>query len=241
MNWYEEARKRIVLALDDPEDTALLEDLGPRVKIVKLHALCDTLGASAVIQLIRRAAPHRKGFFDWKLLDTSGTVIARARIAKHAGASMMTVHGRGEPAMIRGAVLYGPPHVFAVMRLTTETKSDIGGLDAVGEWASRAVNAGVAGLVTPAEDLPFLAENLARLKLDTSRKVAFVVPGIRPAGESTDEHASTATPQWAIQNGADFLVIGRPITRAPDPVKVFDAIVEEVAQALAERARGGKP
>ncbi len=239
MNWYEEARKRIILALDGlnaKESVHLLERLGPRVKIVKLHALCDELGASAAMQLIRRGAKRRKGFFDLKFLDTSGTVIARAQIAKRAGADMLTVHGRGEPAMIRGAVLYGPPNIFAVMRLTTERRSAIGGLDAIGGWASHAINAGVAGLVTPAADLPLFAENLARLKLDTGRKVALVVPGIRPDGESADEHISSAPPREAIRNGADFLVIGRPITRASDPVKAFDAIVEEVAEALAKRA-----
>ncbi|MBI4385453.1 orotidine-5'-phosphate decarboxylase [Candidatus Parcubacteria bacterium] len=241
MNWREEAKKRVVLALDTPnakEGTRLLERLGPRIKIVKVHTLCDELGASDAMHLVHRGAKRRKGFFDLKLFDTSGTVIARAQIAKRAGAGMLTVHGRGEPAMIRGAVLYGPLHVFAVMRLTTETRSTVGGLDAIGEWASRAINAGVKGLVTPAADLPFLAENL---RLNLNRKIWLVVPGIRPAGQSADEHVSSATPKEAIRNGADFLVIGRPITQAPDPVAAFDAIVEEVAEALAKRERGGNP
>ncbi|MBI2624145.1 orotidine 5'-phosphate decarboxylase [Candidatus Parcubacteria bacterium] len=240
MDWKQEARNRIILALNAPyanEGARLLERLGSRVKIVKLHTLCDVLGASAAMHLVHRGAKHRKGFFDLKLLDTSEAVIARAQIAKEAGASMLTVHGRGTPAMIRSAVLYGPLNIFAVMRLTTEERSTIGGLNAVGEWASRAINAGVSGLVTPSADLPFLTENIVRL----NRKVPLIAPGIRPDGQSADEHVSSATPKEAIRNGADFLVIGRPITRAPDPVAAFDAIVEEVAEALAEREHGGKP
>lgn len=241
MDWKEEARKSIVLALDNlnaEESTRLLERLDPRVNIVKVHTLYDDLGASVAMHLIHRGAKRRKGFADLKFLDTSETVIARALVAKHAGASMLTVHGRGEPAMIRGAVLHGPPHVFAVMRLTTETRSSIGGLDAIGEWASRAISAGVTGLVTPEADLPFLAENLARLKKTSLyRNISLVVPGIRPDGQSADEHISSAPPREAIRKGANLLVIGRSVTRAPDPVAAFDAIVEEVAGALAERAK----
>lgn len=237
MDKKQQAGERIILALDDldPDRCArLLERLGRRVRIVKNHDLCDSLGAYGAMRLLRHhgAHPHLMGFFDLKILDTPETAAVRARILRDAGASILTVHGRGTIAMIQAAVQCGPPNIFAVLRLTTEERSTIGGLAAVGAWASRALNAGVTGLVTPKADLQFLKENLARYH----RKIQLVAPGIRPAGQSADEHISSAPPREAIRNGADLLVVGRPITRASDPVAAFDSIAEEVAQALAERA-----
>ena len=162
-------------------------------------------------------------FVDAKLHDIPNTVAAAARQLGSAGARWVTVHTSGGRAMMEAAVegLAGgagdqPSGILGVTVLTSLS-------DQVGRLARLAASAGVEGVVCSTREIRVCAE--------AAPDLIRVVPGIRPSGVAHDDQARVATPQTAISEGADFLVIGRPITRAPDPA----AAAAEIAETILER------
>jgi orotidine-5'-phosphate decarboxylase len=162
-------------------------------------------------------------FLDLKLHDIPNTVAGAVRAVLPLRPRMLTIHASGGPAMIRSAVQAsasaGPdrPMILAVTVLTSLHQHD---LDAVGVRATPAeqvlrlgrlaVEAGADGLVcSPLE--------VAMLRQAMGSAVALVVPGIRPVGSAAGDQARTMTPAQAISAGADWIVVGRPITGASDP------------------------
>jgi orotidine-5'-phosphate decarboxylase len=154
---------------------------------------------------------------------------------------MMTVHALGGPKMIeaarrgltRGAAVAGLPEpaLLAVTILTSHVEADLPGLGIEGPIADRvvalaklAVAAGALGVVSSPEELVALADALSPTALR-------VTPGIRGAGEATQDQARTLPPDEAIRRGATHLVVGRPIRDAADPVAAARAIVARIAQA----------
>jgi orotidine-5'-phosphate decarboxylase len=91
--------------------------------------------------------------------------------------------------------------------------------------ADLAIEAGCEGVIASGESVKALRQHLGS-------KPIIVVPGVRPSGSSTDDHKRTLTPAKAIEYGADYLVVGRPIRNAPDPAKAAEAIVMEMAEAI---------
>ncbi len=140
---------------------------------------------------------------------------------------MLTVHATGGPTMVEAAVAglaegarggSGPtPIVLAVTVLTSMSDDDLAAVgmppaaQQVPALAEMAVEAGAPGLVCAPRDL-------ARVRTSVGDDAVLVTPGVRPAGGSDDDHARAATPAQAIADGASYLVVGRPITRASDPV-----------------------
>jgi orotidine-5'-phosphate decarboxylase len=150
---------------------------------------------------------------------------------------MMTVHAAGGPAMLAAAraALEGvadPPELLAVTVLTSMDRAQ---LNAVGVERSPAeqvellarmgLDAGMRGFVCSPQEV-------ARLRALTGREGVLVIPGIRPAGAATGDQKRIATPGDALRRGASYLVVGRPITQAPDPAEAAQAILREMAEAL---------
>ena len=199
--------------------------LAPEVGLLKvgLEALW-AVGPEAV----RAVAAHGPVFADAKLHDIPTTVErASANIAR-LGVAMVTVHALGGAAMMRaaregvhrGAAEGGvdPPLIVAVTVLSSHAGEDLA-TPASLAWEAR--DAGMDGVVVSGEDVREVREVCGE-------EACLVVPGIRPAGANGDDQVRVLTPASAIERGADFLVVGRPITGAPDPAGVARAIVRSV-------------
>lgn len=174
-------------------------------------------------------------FLDLKLHDIPNTVAGGIRSATEAGASLLTIHAGGGPAMMaaaaEAAAAPGAPRLLAV---TVLTSMDANELSAVGvacspaeqviRLAMLAKRAGINGMVCSAEEILTLRAKLGYESM-------LVIPGIRPTGSDIGDQKRIATPEVAIERGASMLVVGRPITRAADPARAAVSILDEIARA----------
>jgi orotidine-5'-phosphate decarboxylase len=177
-------------------------------------------------------------FLDLKLHDIPNTVAGAVRAAAGLGGAMLTVHAPGGRAMLRAAADAAkaskvPPTILAVTVLTSLSDADLAemgipeaALDHALRLADLALASGCDGIVCSPLEVAAMRERFGR-------DVLLVVPGVRPAGSAAGDQRRTLTPAEAIAAGADYLVIGRPITAAPDPAAAARAIAAEIASARA--------
>jgi orotidine-5'-phosphate decarboxylase len=223
--------KKIAVALDTAdrgEFQAWCALFGPRVGVLKvgLEAFVRW-GPPAVEEAVAAAEAV---FLDLKLHDIPNTVAGAVRSARQLGVRYLTLHGAGGAAMLEAAAAEaGPLRLLAITLLTHLEPQDLAALDLPGEaparvrrWAALAHASGCAGAVcSPLE--------LSQLRPHLPHPFLLVTPGIRPAGAARDDQRRVATPREALAAGADLLVIGRPLTRAPDPEVALKALAEEMA------------
>jgi len=213
---------------DVAEAESLAERLAGRVAFIKVGLeLFTSVGPDAVGR-VRRHAPV---FLDLKLHDIPNTVERAAGAAARLGVDLLTVHGLGGPAMVEAAVRGAatgaraagtdPPRVIAVTVLSSHTGE---GLPAPVSIAVQAIGAGAAGVVVSGEDVTAVRRAIGQDPL-------VVVPGIRTVGEGTDDQVRVLTPAEALRRGADLIVVGRPVSRAADPVFAVTAILRAVGAA----------
>ena len=204
---------------------ALAERLHGEAGVLKVGLeLFAARGPEAVTRL-RAFGPI---FLDVKLHDIPNTVEGAARNCARLGIAMMTVHALGGEAMVRAAVRgatrgaddagYAAPMVLAVTVLSSLAGE---GLASPSSLAFEAVAAGASGVVVSGEDVAQVHEVLGP-------NACLVVPGIRPAGSNGHDQVRILTPEEAVERGADYLVVGRPITDSPDQAGVARAIVATV-------------
>ncbi len=229
-----EINKRIVVALDyatvEPM-YALVDQLDPsmcRLKVGK--ELFTRFGADMVKELQSRDFDV---FLDLKFHDIPNTVAKAVVAAADLGVWMVNVHASGGSQMMEAArkslEAYGDdsPLLIAVTVLTSMSAADLQelGLPApdimVPRLAQLAKNAGCDGVVSSAREAQMIKELCGQ-------SFSTVTPGIRPAGASQDDQTRILTPAQAVEQGADYLVIGRPITQATDPLKALQAIHQEL-------------
>jgi len=228
------ARERLIVALDAPDIATAehwVESLGDSVVFYKVGMeLIYGGGGLPLAQRLIAAGKHV--FIDLKLHDIPNTVEhATSQIAR-LGADFLTVHAY--PQTMRAAVAGAKGSglkLLAVSVLTSSDDSDLaeagyalGVRDLVARRATQAESLGIDGLVSSAAEASLLR---------AAHKPPFllVTPGIRPAGVGVGDQKRVATPASAIRDGADYLVVGRPVTAAPDPRAAAEAIVDEIAQA----------
>ncbi|TAM62082.1 orotidine-5'-phosphate decarboxylase [bacterium] len=189
-----------------------------------------------------RAALREAGariFVDAKLCDIPRTVEAAVRALVEPGVEIVNVHAFGGTAMMRAAVdaaarrarelgMPAPPKIFAVTLLTSLAGEDLAELGLGGDAATNVVRlaalahrAGCAGVVCSALEVP-------RIKAVCGAAFETLCPGIRPAGSARDDQKRVVTPRAAAALGADYIVVGRPVVQAPDPVAAARAILEEL-------------
>lgn len=235
-----DACDRVITALDVPTAEAALAlagRLGDRARFVKVGLELFTAAGPTVVQLLQ--GQGKLVFLDLKLNDIPNTVAGAARSAARLGVDLMTMHaGCGQAAMAAAAEALaaaqpGPsgrrPALLAVTVLTSLGPEDLavtapgaGSVaDQVQRLASLAWRSGCDGLVCAAADLPALRAELGPQPLA-------VTPGIRPAGSEVQDQKRVATPRSACRDGADFLVVGRPITGADDPARAHADITAEL-------------
>ncbi len=179
-------------------------------------------------QAVTRLRVFAPVFLDVKLHDIPNTVEGAARNCARLGISMLTVHALGGEAMVaagvRGAVAgaeHGRHPVPKVLAVTVLSSLAGEGLASPASLAFEAVAAGADGVVVSGEDV-------AQVREVVGTDACLVVPGIRPAGSNGHDQVRILTPEEAIERGADYLVVGRPITGSSDPAGVARAIVSAV-------------
>jgi orotidine-5'-phosphate decarboxylase len=239
------ARDKLIVALDVPSAEAglrLTERLRGHAGMFKVGLENFTAEGPVLPRFL--VAIGEKVFLDLKLHDIPNTVRAAARQAAQLGVSVFNVHASGGRKMMAAALAGAQegsagrpdgsrPLVLAVTVLTSLTGEDLAELgisgsteEAVVRLALLARQAGLDGVVASPREVTALRRALGP-------GFVIVTPGIRPATAAADDQARIATPGSAIRAGADYLVVGRPITEAPDPAAAADAIVAEMEKALA--------
>jgi len=234
----EEARRRLIVALDVPSAEAALELVNRLERCCQWFKvgmeLFTAAGPAAIEPIVARG---HSVFLDLKFHDIPNTVAGAVRSAAGLGVRMMNVHALGGPAMLVAArtaldELSDPPQLLAVTVLTSMDTGQLraAGLDRMAAeeaelLARSSLDAGIRGFVCSPQEV-------TALRALAGPEAALVVPGIRPAGAALGDQRRIATPGEAMRAGASYLVVGRPITQASDPAEAAEAIVREMAGAI---------
>ena len=234
-----DARARLAVALDLPDRASLLamaRRVAPEAGVLKLGLEAFVAeGPSLVREVVASGADV---FLDLKLHDIPNTVGRAAAAAVATGAAIVNCHASGGRAMMRAfgdegraaAAKAGraAPRLIAVTVLTSLDAAAVAAVGFAGtpreaavRLASLAQEAGLDGVVCSPEEI-------AAIRAACGPDFLLVVPGVRPAGADTGDQKRVATPAEAIHAGADLLVVGRPITGAPDPAAAARAIAAEI-------------
>ncbi len=245
-----DAADRLIVALDHPDlrdAKRLMDRLTGAVGLFKIgSALFTRYGPSAIEAVQRRGG---KVFLDLKFHDIPQTVGLAAGQAAEMGVFMFNVHASGGPSVLRAAVeavsdSAKPPILIAV---TVLTSLDAGDLHAVGfrETAEQLVirlarltrDSGLDGVVASPREVRAIRETCGD-------DFCIVTPGVRPAGaehSAPTDQKRIATPEDALAEGSDYLVVGRPISGADDPAAAAESILEEMTRGMCRRGTSGNP
>jgi len=230
-------KERLIVALDTAtadEARALVGRLGTSVSFYKVGKELFTAAGPAIVRELTGAG-HRV-FLDLKFHDIPNTVAAAVRSAASLGVSMLTVHASGGSKMLRAATEAAAASEAkpTVLGVTVLTSMDADQLHAIGvsggiaqqvlRLAGLALHAGCGGLVASAREA-------APLRRELGAAFTLVTPGIRPAGGDAADQVRVVTPADAIRAGADYLVVGRPITQAEDPAAAAREIARQIELA----------
>jgi orotidine-5'-phosphate decarboxylase len=221
-------RERLILALDMPgKDEALgvARRLAGAVGMVKIGLEAFTAHGPDLVRAVRDLGIDV--FLDLKIHDIPNTAAGAAREARKLGARLVTVHALGGAEMVRAAVegSAGETDVIAVTLLTSMNADTLGAVGLGGTVADAALRLGELARGAGAKGLVCSTHELVRLApLGGTR----VVPGVRPAGAGAGDQKRVATPVEAVRPGATWLVVGRPILAATDPLAAATAIVAEI-------------
>ena len=227
--------KRILCAIDTADLGAALdlaEALVGRIGGMKIgKQLFTAHGPDAVARII---GTGHKVFLDLKFHDIPATVAGAVSAAADLGCFVLTVHASGGPEMLRAAAGFaaGSANSPLVVGVTVLTSLDDGDLDAIGQsgpvskqvlrLARLARSCGLGGVVCSPHEIVALRGALGG-------EFKLIVPGVRPDWAGADDQKRIMTPAEAVAAGADYLVIGRPITRAADPADAAGRIADEIA------------
>lgn len=228
-------RAPVAVALDLPDLAAvqaIAAATGPHASTMKVGLETFLRDGSAAVATAREASGGAAIFLDLKLHDIPNTVAGAARSVAPLAPDYLTVHAAGGAAMIRAAVEALPgTRITAVTVLTSMAQDDLDAvglrgpaIDAVRRLAVLAVAAGARAIVCSPQEV-------AAVRAEVDDDVVLITPGVRPAGTAGgDDQARVATPEQALADGADLLVIGRPITAAADPGAAAAAIAAALAR-----------
>jgi orotidine-5'-phosphate decarboxylase len=223
--------EKIIVALDVPgrrEALKIATQLAPAISIFKIGLQLYTAEGPDIVRAILNTGV--KVFLDLKLHDIPNTVARAVESAGRLGVQMLTIHLSGGPAMIEAAVA-ARDESLSILGVTVLTSIDQETLRATGvesevsdhvlRLAQLGARAGINGLVASPHEIQILRKNLGD-------RITLVVPGVRPSGSDAADQKRIMTPQAALEAGADYLVIGRPITGDPNPAEAVKRILDEM-------------
>jgi orotidine-5'-phosphate decarboxylase len=226
----------VAVALDAPD----LETAARWAALVTPHVSTVKIGLELYLRYGPQVVASVRGasgvsvFLDLKLHDIPATVAGATRAVARLRPNVLTVHAAGGPDVVRAAVESAPgTMVAAVTVLTSLSDANLDQIgvsgpvsDAVLRLAVLSVEAGARGLVCSPREVAAVREAVGR-------DIYLITPGVRPAGTASNDQARVATPEEAVLAGADLLVIGRPITAAPDPGAAAAAIAASLRRLTA--------
>ncbi len=234
-----EARERLIVALDvdaQEEAFALVDELSSVVDIFKVGIAPFTGYGSALVEKINKKG--KKVFLDLKFHDIPNTVKNAARVSAMQGVFMTNFHCLGGRRMLEAAVEgakegsakagENPPILLGVTVLTSMDEREMKGIGLSGrleekviEFAKMAADSGLDGVVASAREAAGIKEKIGK-------DFVVVTPGVRPVWAAAGDQKRIVTPRKAVQNGADYVVVGRPIIKADDPAEAAKRIIEEM-------------
>ncbi|MGV6839974.1 MAG: orotidine-5'-phosphate decarboxylase [Planktomarina sp.] len=230
------ADDRLIVAMDVPNGLAgleLAEKLGDSVSFYKIGLGMLTGGGLALANELKKEHGKRI-FLDMKLFDIGATVEAAVRGLAQFDLDFLTVHG--DPHVVRAAKEGAGGSDMKILAVTVLTSLDRADLDdclicdgdipdLVETRAARAMEAGADGVISSPQEA-------ARIRaLPQSAGKLIITPGVRPVGADIGDQKRIATPASAIANGADHVVVGRPIWQAPDPKQAALDVLSEIKTA----------
>lgn len=219
-----------------------IRQLRHRIGFVKIGSQLFTAEGPSGVQRISRRVPGI--FLDLKFCDIPNTVAGAVQSAASLpGIRMLTLHATGGLSMLKAArtalkPFKNPPMLLGVTVLTSLDEAELIRIGLTGPIRGRVTALARMAKIAGMDGIVASGIHLEGLRKMLGRKMAIVVPGIRPAERTPsrknnrDDQAQVATPGNAVLAGADYLVVGRPITAAPDPARAFDAILEEMKVAM---------
>lgn len=231
---------RLIVALDVPDALsgfALADKLGDSVGFYKIGLGMLTGGGLALANELKQDRGKRI-FLDMKLFDIGATIEAAVRGIARFDLDFLTVHG--DPHVVRAAREGAAGSDLRILAVTILTSLDRADLDAglirpgdlreiVRERAARAFEAGAHGVIASPQEAAMIRA------LPESDGRLIVTPGVRPAGSALGDQKRVATPAQAVADGADHIVVGRPIWQAADPRAAAEGIIAELASPQAQR------
>jgi len=231
----QEFRERLIVALDVPTASTaqrVVQQLGESVSTYKVGLQLFTAEGPAVVREL--VAAGRTVFLDLKIHDIPNTVAHAVKSAVDSGAKMLTVHASGGAAVLRAAVEAANHRlsILAVTVLTSLNDEDMQEIGFAGTTVDEALRMAALARSTGCDAVVTSAREVSAVRRMLGEGFGIVVPGIRPLGASQDDQSRVATPAQAVQAGATQIVVGRPITRAADPIQAVNAILEEMAGAV---------
>jgi orotidine-5'-phosphate decarboxylase len=223
---------KIIVALDvatKKEAVTLVEELREQISFFKIGLQLYTAEGPEIVRAV--LATGVKVFLDLKLHDIPNTVARAVESAAQLGVQMLTIHLSGGPEMIRAAVT-ARKNNLSILGVTVLTSATDQTLHAIGisdkidnqvlRLARLGVEAGIDGLVASPLEVKMLRDQFGA-------KIKLVVPGIRPSWSEAGDQRRVMTPRQAVESGADYLVIGRPIIAHTNPCKAVAEILDELA------------
>lgn len=229
------ARDRLIFALDVPDHAAAvawMDRLGDTVSFYKIGL--ELLSGGDYFPVLDELARRGKRIFaDLKFHDVPATVAGAVRGLAQRPVTFATVHCDSRAMLEAAAAAKGSLRLLAVTVLTSNDAADLAALGVVGDLPDVVIararlvqSSGIDGVVCSGADLP-------RLRAALGPDLLTVCPGIRPATGSHDDQKRTVDVPTAFAQGADYIVVGRPIRHAPDPRAAAEAMVAQIEQALA--------
>ena len=228
-------RDRLIVALDVSSAAAaqkVVSEIGESAHIFKVgKQLFTAEGPQLVRDLV---AAGRKVFLDLKFHDIPNTVAAAVAEAAKLNVTMLTIHASGGGRMLRAAVEAAskadvPPMILAVTVLTSMEDSDLPGIGVRGTVIDQTLRLATLAITNGCDGIVTSAHEVRELRSELGDDFAVVTPGVRPIGSSKGDQARVVTPAEAVAAGATHIVVGRPITAAPDPAAAAKEIIQQIS------------
>jgi len=225
------AAEKIIVALDVPsqeEARSLLGLLAGEVGAFKIGLQRYTADGPDLVRVATTSGPV---FLDLKLYDIPNTVAKAVESADRLGVRMLTLHLSGGGEMIRAAVVARKSKML-LLGVTVLTSSNDATLEETGvssTTSDQVLRLARLGVANGIDGLVASPQEARMLRQEFGDRIKIITPGIRPVGSETGDQKRIASPREAVEAGADYLVIGRPITGAPDPRAAVRSIVAELS------------
>jgi orotidine-5'-phosphate decarboxylase len=229
-------RAPIAVALDAPDLATLRAWAGasaPSVRVLKVGLEVFCRHGRDAVRAAREAAAGAGTpcalFLDLKLHDIPNTVAGAAAAVADVAPAYLTVHAAGGAAMVRAAADALPDtRITAVTVLTSLGPEDLDAVGLTGPAAAAAVRLAELAVGAGARAVVCSPQEVAAVRAAVGPGITLITPGVRPAGSAVGDQRRVATPEQALADGADLLVIGRPITAAADPAAAAAALAADI-------------